>query len=169
MSRFFTLMALILCYFTPVYSQAEKTPPPIPVEEKDPSYYRNLPPEFVEELKGYETQGDDRFLREFLNMLFILGMIVGLILIATWYLKRMVNTRIQQQNVTSTIKILEKRSLTPKSTIYLLDVFGKGLLVADSANGVTNLGEVPIDASIQDLETQESFTKILKERSQKKQ
>jgi flagellar biogenesis protein FliO len=38
---------------------------------------------------------------------------------------------------------LERRTLTPKSTIFILNVLGKTVAVAESANGITLLSELP--------------------------
>lgn len=92
-----------------------------------------------------DDKENDRFLGEFINMLTTLGIIIVIILIATWFLKKMVNTRIQQLNTTSYIKIVEKRTLTPRTSLYLLDIHGKGFILAESNNGVTSLGSFDVN------------------------
>lgn len=92
-----------------------------------------------------EDKENDRFLSEFINMMTTLGIIVVIILIATWFLKKMVNSRIQQLNTSSYIKIVERRTLTPKTSLYLLDIHGKGFIVAESTNGVTSLGSFDVN------------------------
>jgi flagellar biogenesis protein FliO len=87
---------------------------------------------------------DDQFYSQFLSMLSTLGIVVAVILFITWVLKQLLSTRIQQMNSSSAIKILERRSLTPKTAIYLLDVYGKGIAIAESQNGVTRLSEFSI-------------------------
>ena len=72
---------------------------------------------------------------EFMNMLTTLGIIVVVILIATWFLKKMVSSRIQQLNTTSVIKVIERRTLTPKTSLYLLDIKGTGFILAESIMG----------------------------------
>lgn len=83
----------------------------------------------------------NRFLSEFVSMMATLGLLIGLILIVAWFLKRMVNTRQEQANTTSIIKVIERRSLSPKSAVYLLEVEGKSLLIAESPNGITRLAD----------------------------
>ena len=99
-------------------------------------------PVFPEE-NSPQAQSADRFFTEFFNMLATLGLIIVLILFAAWFLKRMVNTRMIQANETSPIKILGRRGLTPKTAIYLLEINGKQIAIAESNAGVTALGEVP--------------------------
>lgn len=84
-----------------------------------------------------ETGKNDRFFTEFLNMLATLGLLIGIILIAAWFLKRFLNTRMEQINTTSSIKILERRALSPKTALYLLEVNDKSILIAESQNGVS--------------------------------
>ena len=81
----------------------------------------------------------DRFLKEFVNMLFTLGLILGLLLVASWFVKRFTNTRILKINESSNIKIIETRTLSARTTIYVLDIMGKVLTVAESNNGLTQL------------------------------
>lgn len=96
-----------------------------------------------EDILRDETQtNNDHFFAEFIHMLTVLGFIIGLILIVAWILKKMLNTRIQQVNTTSDIKILERRSLSPKTTIYILDIKGLSVAVAESQNGATLLGPI---------------------------
>jgi flagellar protein FliO/FliZ len=90
-------------------------------------------------------EGEDRFLYEFMNMLTTLGLIVAAILFISWFLKRMVNTRIQQVNTTSLIKIIERRALSPKATLYLVEIYNKHIIVGETATGIANMGEFSIE------------------------
>ena len=72
-------------------------------------------------------------------MMATLGLIISLILIVAWFLKRMLNSRQEQANATSLIKVIERRSLSPKTAIYLLEIEGKSVLISESHNGVTHL------------------------------
>jgi len=111
-------------------------------QEKAPS---QLDPTFLEELEKSEKEGGDRFTKELLNMLFMLGLIVGLMVLTAWVLRKMMNTRLQQINVTSKIKVLDQRTLPSKATLYVIEIEGKGLIIADSTHGVTCLAEYPLD------------------------
>lgn len=82
---------------------------------------------------------EDHFFYQFFNMLFSLGSILVIVLIISWILKRALNTRMQQLNTNSLIKIIERRALTPKTTLYVLQIKGKDIAIAESLNGVTLL------------------------------
>ncbi len=113
------------------------------------------------DIKPDEKEGD-RFFSEFMNMLTTLGLIVAIILLATWFLKRMVNSKIQQLNTTSLIKIVEQRTLSPKTSLYFLDIQGKGFILAESINGVTSLGS--FDVSEIEKAPPTNFKDIMKNR-----
>lgn len=99
-------------------------------------------------------EAPDRFFMELVNMAVSLTLIVAVLLIISWFVKRLLKTRMQQMNTQSGIKILERRPLTAKTAVYILDVHGKGIVLAESANGVVALGNVPLpeeaSASTQD-------------------
>lgn len=117
-------------------------------------------PNLLDEEAGPEGNGLGSFFTEMLNMFFVLGFIVAAMFLVAWVLKKMLNTRLQQMNTTSTIKVLERRSLSPKSAIYLLDVHGKGIVIAETPNGITSLAEIPLPPEVKEEEAK-SFGKIL--------
>lgn len=142
---------------------AQNTSPPSPRNPANDYMFPIQP-----DVSGPQAQSVDRFFSEFLNMLVTLSLIIILILIAAWFLKRMLNTRMQQVNSTSPIKILERRALTPKTAVYLLDIHGKGFVIADSQNGVTNLGEISLDAVASVAEDDQSaFRKVYEDNKRK--
>lgn len=108
-------------------------------------------------------ESSDKFTSELLNMLLTLGMLVAVIFALSWILKRMLNVKNQQENVRSTIKILEKRSLSPKAALYLVEVFGKTLVVAESPTGFNCMATFDHTEESDDAEAkpQKSFEKIL--------
>ena len=55
----------------------------------------------------------DTFQAKFLNMLFILALLIGFMILASWALKRLMKTKINQLNTTNNIKVLETRYLSP--------------------------------------------------------
>lgn len=119
----------------------------------------------VEELfEEARKPGDDKFFVEFIKMLATLGLVIGLILIVAWFLKRLVNSKLEQANLTSAIKVLERRTLSPKTSIYLIEIHDKTIALAESAEGrVARLAEFPfaLSATDSDDETSPSFKKLL--------
>ena len=68
----------------------------------------------------------------FFKMILALVVILVLATVAIYLMKTLSQTRIQQGNHYKNIKILEKRSISPKSVLYLIEVGGKKLLIGES-------------------------------------
>jgi len=90
-------------------------------------------------LRGYNPDTPDDFQGKFMNMLFLLALLIGFMLLASWMLKRMTRTRAASLNQGSDIKILETRNLSPRTILHLIECQGKNLLVAETQMGVSLL------------------------------
>lgn len=108
-----------------------------------------------------DDKDTDRFFHEFINMLTTLGLIVAIVLLATWYFKKMLSTKVDQLNTTSQIKVIERRVLSPKVTVYLLDVKGEGIILAESATDVTRLGNFEVKSSEHEPRSKASFNEVM--------
>ena len=64
-------------------------------------------------------------------MLTLLGLIV-LIVATVWVLRRVSHGRMKQMNYGRSIKIIERRPLSAKSILYLIEVDGKKVVIAES-------------------------------------
>lgn len=91
-----------------------------------------------------ESNGE-RFFWEFVNMLSTLGVILVVLLIIVWFLKRFNQTRLDQLNTNSSIKVLERRAISQKSVIYLVEIEGSALVFAESVNGITQLTQFELE------------------------
>jgi flagellar biogenesis protein FliO len=67
-----------------------------------------------------------------IRMLFALGICIGLLILTVWLLRRMMSARIQRGTKDQAIQLLEKRMISPKSTLYLIEIEGKRVLLAES-------------------------------------
>lgn len=99
------------------------------------------PEEMLQQTPQNEAELNDRFYSEFFKMLWMLGLIIGFLLIVSWFLKKMMNTRLQQMNSSSLVQIVERRPLTPKTTVYVLEILGRKVVIAESHNGIVALTE----------------------------
>jgi len=88
------------------------------------------------------------FWNEFTNMVITLALILGTLIVFAWILKRFLSKRVIQVNATSSIRIIERRALSPKTAIYLLDVLGKGIIIGESPAGLNALGELPLETNL---------------------
>jgi flagellar biogenesis protein FliO len=72
-------------------------------------------------------------------MLVILGLLIGFMFLASWSLKRMMRSKVEQLNVGNAIKIIDSRNLSTRVTIHLLEIESKKYVIAESPTGVTSL------------------------------
>jgi flagellar biogenesis protein FliO len=113
---------------------------------------------YLQEEPTIENKNSSNFMSEFVNMLMTLLLVVVVLLIISWFVKRMLQVRTQQENSSSSIKVVERRMLNPKVAIYLLDVMGQGIVIAEFPNGITRLAEFPLnlETAVEDDELTQS-------------
>lgn len=113
--------------------------------------HRDLPDTWPENI----THEADSFQTKFFNMLFILGLLIGFMILASWALKRMMKSKMTQLNTASSIKVLETRYLSPRATLYLVEIQDQSFLIAESPTNVTYLATLPAqtedDSSLKSL------------------
>lgn len=103
----------------------------------------DISPFLIEEENKPSPLSDDHFFREFINMLGTLALLIAFMLFASWVLKRMLNQRVQQLNTSSHIKVLDKRALSNKASVYLIEINDKVFLVGESMNNLSLIGNFP--------------------------
>jgi len=101
-------------------------------------------PDFQKDPTDRPVEGRD-FMWEFVNMLITLGFVIVLLFALMWFLRRIVNNRMNQMNTSSHVKILETRALSSKTVIYLLEIQGTGIAIAESHNGITRLSQFDLN------------------------
>ena len=72
------------------------------------------------------------FTKAFIKMIIVLIIIIALVIATFWSLKRLNKVKIIQANNTKSIKIIEKRALSPKSVLYLVEVDNERVLISES-------------------------------------
>jgi flagellar protein FliO/FliZ len=123
-----------------------------------PPFGKELP-----SLEELEKQGDGtsgHFMSQLMSMVSSLLLVLAILLVLAWVLRRMVHTRVEQANVTSVVKVIERRVISPKATLYLLDVFGKRLLIGETHAGLVRLADLP--SSVEPVES--PFEKLMQDK-----
>jgi flagellar biogenesis protein FliO len=87
------------------------------------------PPEVA--IPGYEGA----FIKMFLTLL---GLLVG-IFFTVWALKRFSQGKMGSQAGARTLKLIEKKPLSPKTMLYVVELEGKQVLLAESQLEIKNL------------------------------
>jgi flagellar protein FliO/FliZ len=143
MKSYLFIPLLLLALFTLPLSGFTQENDHIPLENEQES------PHFVDhsEVPGARVEHvgreSDNFQTKFFNMLFILGLLIGFMLLASWALRRMMKSRMTQLNTASSIKLLETRYLSPKATLYLVEVQSQVFLLGESPTNLTYLATLP--------------------------
>lgn len=124
------------------------TSKPSPPSEKEGV----LPPEKMEE----ETPATVHYTTESYETTFIktIVVLVGLLVLVTltiWMFRKISHGRFRGVNMMKSIKVLEKRPLSPKSMLYLIEVNGKQVLLSESQLEVRNIATLDYLDSDKDL------------------
>lgn len=112
-----------------------------------PTTERNPFDPFPLEEPAPDAPTDSRFLGEFFYMLLMLGLLIGVVFLAGYVLRRLTSTRIEALNTTSRVKIMERRSLSQRSMVHIVEIDDKEYLIAESPGGIT---AVPLENSCSD-------------------
>lgn len=117
-------------------SPATPTPPPaqeVPLSPPSPapSTQQAAPPSVESEsvsLMNDTLSYENMFIKTILAL-------VGLLLViffGIWILRKLSSSRSKQINLLKSVKILEKRPISPKSMLYLIEVAGRKILISES-------------------------------------
>lgn len=142
---------------------------PIACDEPEAHSFAHAQAEAMQEERDYS------FRDQILNTLFALAMVIGLLVLAGWLMRRLSRSRMRYGNHAHHIKVVERRPIAPKTTLYLLDIAGQGVVIADSPGGVRTLYELPAGTDLSALagkeemrSTKPKFVDILQRRMDKK-
>ncbi len=78
----------------------------------------------------------------FTKTIVVLSVLIALLILAVWMVKKVSSGRLRSFNNIKSVKILERRPLSPKSMLYIVEVEGKKILIAEShlsVNQITTL------------------------------
>jgi len=68
----------------------------------------------------------------FVKMFLTLIALIALLLVTYWFMRKIIQHRLQKGSRDATIQILEKRMISPKTMIYLLEIENKKIVIAES-------------------------------------
>lgn len=89
----------------------------------------------------------------FISMIFALAVILGLLFAAVYFLKRFLPRSAPGMADNSAIKIIASRYLGPKSSIMIVDIVGKAVVIGVSAENVSFITELSSDEALEKLKT----------------
>ncbi|MGE0197484.1 MAG: flagellar biosynthetic protein FliO [Simkaniaceae bacterium] len=149
--RYFKLFLILCCL--PLLGEDTKPPEdpkkevPCPVDQKKdvtPATQEEHPLDVHKATESYETA--------FIKTIVVLVGLLVLILLTVWMFKKISKGRFRSFNYLKSVKILEKRPLSPKSMLYLIEVGGKQVLIAESQFEVRTVATLDwVDGDNKDL------------------
>ena len=102
-----------------------------------PLVAQDLPPPEIPQIE----LDNSRFMGEFVKMILVLGAMVFVLLGISWWVKRWNQRSFEKVNDTNIIKIIERRQIAPRVSVYLIEVEGHTILVGETPQGLTRLSE----------------------------
>ena len=86
-----------------------------------------------------------------MKMLICMAALAALIFATYWFLKKLIQNRLQKGVGDPAMSILEKRMLSSKTMLYLIEVEGKKILCAESHLEIKALGSFPAEGSTEEI------------------
>jgi flagellar biogenesis protein FliO len=72
----------------------------------------------------------------FLKTVLLLVSVVGILLGASYFVKKMTGAKLTGMSSDGTIKLIERKYLSPKCSLWIVEVEGKKMIVVEGQNGV---------------------------------
>ncbi len=89
--------------------------------------------------------------KEFLKMSFSLILLLTFLFTSIWLFKKFLKSKGNIFNKSSLIKIIDKKNLSQKSSLYIIKIANKILVISESPSGIQYLSELPLETNFQDL------------------
>jgi flagellar biogenesis protein FliO len=133
----FFISLLTICYgcFTAVGHCADSDQ--VPTTTESPST-----PETESEEVSSSSESTVSYENAFFKMLVALIALIIFVFLTFWMFRRMSHGRLRAGNSNRTIKIIDKRALSAKSILYLIEVENKRVLIAESQLEVRPISNV---------------------------
>lgn len=131
-----------LIALTTTLSAQNETPSSEKKVEKVNAPLTPLDPEAILKEQALEESSDTNFYKEFFNMLLTLGFLLVVLFAVSYFLRRMNLSRIRLANDSTSIKILDQRSLSARSSIFVLQYGNQEYLIGETSNGMTLLNRL---------------------------
>jgi flagellar biogenesis protein FliO len=83
----------------------------------------------------------------FTKMIFSLTLVVILLLASYWFIRRLIQNRLEKGVGDADIQIIEKKMISPKTILYLIEVDKKRVLIAESQLEIKRLESFIADST----------------------
>jgi flagellar protein FliO/FliZ len=68
----------------------------------------------------------------FLKMIISLAVLIGLMVVTVWFMRRLIQQRLLKGSSGQSIHLVEKKMISPKTMLYIVEIEGKRVLLAES-------------------------------------
>jgi flagellar biogenesis protein FliO len=140
----YLLLAFFSCFlpfsssFSAESKQQTATPTQAPASHTVPDSSEKTP---LETTLPKAQSADDAYEHAFIKMLATLAGLLLLVLLTIWALRKISQGKIGGFGVQKKIKVLERRPLSPKSILYLVEIDHKQVLISESQLEVRALAQ----------------------------
>lgn len=107
----------------------------------------------AEETEASALMASEQFAPLFTKMLVMLCLLLAILYVAAWAMKRVMDSRWQGAKSSDSIQILEKRMLHAKAGLYLIQVDNQKMLAVESPSGFQPLGQWKVESKETSQET----------------
>lgn len=84
----------------------------------------------------------------FFKMIAMLVILLIVVCVSGWLLKRLAQGRLRQSNMNKSIKVVERRALSQKSMLYIIEYGGKQILIAESQLEIRKIDDLSKSPSL---------------------
>ena len=91
-----------------------------------------------------EEFGVENYEKNLIKVFSLLVLLITFLGFSIWFMKRFFNRKMLSNSVGKSIHILEKRMLSPKSILYVVEVNGKRVLISESQLEIRKLETIEI-------------------------
>ena len=151
------LKLFLILTFLPLLANENKEESPSSTEKAQVEHMteeKTLPPNEVQKAVEHKTdvpETTESYETAFIKTIVVLIGLLILVILTVWMFKRISNGRLRTFNYLKSVKILEKRPLSPKSMLYLIEVSGKQVLIVESQLEVRTIATLDWLGSDKDL------------------
>lgn len=96
---------------------------------------------FADAVTSAENAMPGGFGAAFGKMLLSLALLIALLVATLWLLKRLIHNKMQRGSAADSIHLIEKKMISPKTVVYLVEVEGEKILLAESQLEIRRLKE----------------------------
>lgn len=88
----------------------------------------------------------------FIKMFLTLIALIGLFALTVWFLRRLIRQKLERGTGEQRIQVLEKKMISPKTTLYVIEHEGQKLLFAESQLEIRALTTQKIPKTFQEIQ-----------------